>query len=109
MALLEGREDEAGEQFEAALELLEAALGEGHALVSYPLHGLARLRAARGESVEAEGLFRRCLEIREATLGEDRSLLAETRRDYAELLRQIGRREDAALHERSAAALVARP
>ncbi len=53
------------------------ALEPGDALLSYPLHGLARLYYGQGRAAEAVPLYRAALAIREAAYGaDDRDTLA---------------------------------
>jgi hypothetical protein len=63
--------------------------------VAYPLNGLAALYAEQGKDVEAEPLYQRALHIWEQALGPDHHLTRTAVRNYADLLRKMGRESEA--------------
>ncbi len=63
--------------------------------MAYPLNGLAGLYAEQGKDAEAEPLYQRALHIREQALGPDHPYTREVVRNYADLLRKMGRETEA--------------
>jgi len=63
--------------------------------VAYPLNGLANLYQDQGKYTEAEPLYQRALHIREQALGPNHPLTREVVRNYAMLLRKMGRETEA--------------
>jgi len=60
----QGRDLEAERLYQRALDLAEEVFGSRHPAVASMLTGLAALKDARGERMEAEALRRRAAEIR---------------------------------------------
>jgi tetratricopeptide (TPR) repeat protein len=87
---------------ERSLAIFGKALGEEHFYTAFPLAGLAELDHRSGELARAEERFRRALELGERGLGAGHPDLAEIRRAYAALLRDLGRERDATAVESGA-------
>ena len=68
------------------------------------LNGLANVYRDAGRLTEAEPLYRRALSIRQDALPAGNPYIAETLEDYAELLRLMGRDDEAASMAQRAAA-----
>jgi tetratricopeptide (TPR) repeat protein len=86
--------------FRRALEILETAYGGDHPEVARCLTKLARVYAAQGDFSRAEPLCRRALAIHEKIPGAAANPgLVETLEDYAVLLRNLNRPEEAARHD----------
>lgn len=79
-----------------ALALIEPQRGPDHPLIAWPLWGLAGVHRDQGHYDQAEPLYLRALEIRRAALPAGHADIEDTIRDYAELLRRMGRERDAA-------------
>jgi tetratricopeptide (TPR) repeat protein len=92
---MQGKYAEAEPLYQRALRIREQTLGPDHPQVAYPLIGLANLYYMQGEYVEAEPLYQRALRIREQALGPDHPLTREVVRNYAILLRKVGRESEA--------------
>jgi tetratricopeptide (TPR) repeat protein len=82
-----------------ALAILEAAHGGDHPEVARCLSKLAAIYSARGEFARAEPLCRRALAIREKDPAAADHALVETLEDYAALLRNLNRPDEAARHD----------
>jgi len=63
--------------------------------VANPLNGLANLYKEQGKYAEAEPLFQRALRIWEQALGPDHPRTRTAVRNYAEMLREMGRESEA--------------
>ena len=63
--------------------------------MAYPLNGLANLYADQGQDAEEEPLYQRALRIWEQALGPDHPRTRNVVRDYAMLLRKMGREAEA--------------
>ncbi len=63
--------------------------------MAYPLNNLALLYQEQGKYAEAESLFLLALAIREQRLGHDHPLTQIVCKNYATLLRTMGREEEA--------------
>ena len=88
---------------ERAIAIFTTALGTDHSNLGYSLAGLAGLDHQAGDLDSAERGFRRALEVMEKGLGPDHPDVAEVRRSYAALLRDLGREAEAAEQEQRAA------
>ena len=73
----------------------EKGHGPDHLQVANALEALAGVHAKQGDDASAEPLYRRALTIREKALGPEHPEVAELRADYAELLRRMGRHDEA--------------
>ena len=82
-----------------ALAILEPALGGDHPEVARCLSKLAEVYSARGDFARAEPLCRRTLAIHEKDPATADPALVETLEDYATLLRNLNRPEEAARHD----------
>ena len=82
--------------FRRALVILETAYGGDHPEVARCLTKLARVYSAQGEFNRAEPLCRRALAIHEKTPAAADPGLIETLEDFAVLLRNLERPEEAA-------------
>jgi tetratricopeptide (TPR) repeat protein len=76
--------------------------------VAKSLSGLALLYKAQGNYAEAEPLFQRSLAIREQALGPEHPDVATSLENYAALLRETGRADEAAEMEARAKAIRAK-
>ncbi len=72
------------------------------------LNGLAKLYRVQGHYAEAEPLFKRSLAIWEGALGPDHPDVATSLENYAALLRQTARADEAARMEERAKAIRAK-
>jgi len=90
-----GRFDEAEAYQRRALTISEGALGPAHTHTGFFVQGLASLYYAQGRHDEAERLYRRALAILEPILPPDHPGLVATQTDYAHLLRDLGRSQEA--------------
>ena len=63
--------------------------------MAFPLYNLAALYYEQGKYAEAESLYQRALRIREQALGPDHPYTREVVRNYAMLLREMGRESEA--------------
>ncbi len=72
------------------------------------LNNLASLHQAQGNYAEAEPLYRRSLAIREKALGPEHPDVAQSLDNYAALLRETGRADEAAEMEARAKAIRAK-
>jgi len=86
----------AEELYRRALAIREGALDPDDPDVAASLNLVAVVVWDRGRYAEAEPLYRQALAIREKALSADSPDLAETRAGYAELLRKLGREQEAA-------------
>lgn len=94
--LAQGQYTKVAPLYQRARSIWEQALGETHPNVAYALHGLATLSLRQGRVQEAQALYQRALALREHALGPDHRETVETRTKYTELLRAMGREEEAA-------------
>jgi len=85
--------DAAEPLFRRALEINERELGPEHPDTCLTIYALARLLEDRGDLDAAEPFFRRALEIDERELGPEH--IATDIHNYGELLRELGRYEEA--------------
>ena len=69
----------------------KTTLGEEHPDYAAGLSNLANLLNRSGRYDEAEPLYRRALLIYQKVLGPDNQERSETREEYVDLLRQMGR------------------
>lgn len=88
-----GRHGDAERLFREALDVFTPALGEKHAYVAITLNNLASLYASEGRSELAEPLYQQAIEI--AASGQHLHA-ARFMGHYADLLRKVGREEEAA-------------
>ncbi len=91
----QGKYAEAEPLYQRALRIWEQALGADHSDVAYPLTGLAALYYMQNKYAEAEPLYQRALHIWEQALGPDHPYTREVVRNYADLLRKMGRETEA--------------
>jgi len=89
--------EEAEGYFLRALKICEKNPGKDPYILADTLHNLGALYF-RGfsENEKAENYFKRALELEEDVYGAESDEMKETVKDYAALLRLIGRTEDAA-------------
>jgi hypothetical protein len=90
------------------MRIWESSKLTSHPGAAWCFVGLAEVHSGLGRYGEAERFYKRALEVREATLPPDHPVLAETRLDYAGLLRKLQRDEEAAVLEDRARAASAR-
>jgi len=84
--------------YQRALHIWEQQLGSEHPLMGSLLNNLANLYYAQRRYIQAEPLYQRALRIWERQLGSDhpfRQSVQTTRENYIELLREMGRHEEA--------------
>jgi tetratricopeptide (TPR) repeat protein len=79
-----------------SLAMREHMLGPDHPQTAKSLHNLALLYEAPGNYTQVEQLYQRALHIREQVLGKANPKTLATVEDYARLLRQMHREEEAA-------------
>ena len=105
----QGRYAEAEPVYKRALAISEKTLGPDDSGTAEVLNNLAELYRAQGRYAEAEPLYKRALMIREKALGPDQpEVVAQSLETYAALLRQTGRKAEAARMEARAEAIRAR-
>jgi eukaryotic-like serine/threonine-protein kinase len=93
-----GRLAEAEAFFRQALDVKERRLAFNHTSIATSLNGLANVLRDQERYIEAELLYQRALAIREEAYDDPlHRHVRETRREYAELLRRMGRLEEARL------------
>lgn len=92
----QGRFKEAESLLEEALCIWESNLGWDNLLLAWPLSGLAGIRRDQGQYEESEALFRRALLVRTKSLPQDHPDLVHLKHEFAILLRQMDRHEEAA-------------
>jgi tetratricopeptide (TPR) repeat protein len=74
------------------------------------LNTLASVLFQQGKFTECEPLLERSLKLRQEKLGPDHADIADTLRDYAKLLRKLGRNADAeTMYAQAKAILAKRP
>jgi non-specific serine/threonine protein kinase/serine/threonine-protein kinase len=78
-----------------ALAIKELTLGPNHTSTANTLHALAGVLRDQRRYPEAEPLYRRALTIRTSTYEPTHRDVLETKQDYGELLRLMGRPEEA--------------
>jgi len=83
-------------------------LGLDNPVIAWTVDGLANLYREQDKYVEAEPLYRRSLAIKEQTLAPDHPSIMDTLENYATLLQQIQRTEEAAQFEKRAWAIQAK-
>lgn len=86
-----GKHGDAVTLMRRALAIDESALGPEHHYVGKDLYSLAILYVQQRRYDEAEPLYRRALLIYQKVLGPDNQERSETREEYVDLLRQMGR------------------
>ncbi|MFQ5664409.1 MAG: tetratricopeptide repeat protein [Terriglobia bacterium] len=103
----QGQHAEAEQEFSAAVEVAER-FGENDARLAMTLHNLALTYQALGEATDAERVYRRAITIYENALGPGHPEVARTLENYAALLRDTGREDEAAELEARAQAIRAK-
>jgi tetratricopeptide (TPR) repeat protein len=97
----QGKYGQAEPLLQRALHIWEQQLGPEHLEVAYPLNSLANLYYYQGKYEQAELLYQRALCIREQRLGPEHPFTQMARRNYASLLRVMGREVEARKLEES--------
>ncbi len=92
-----GRTDQALDLYQQALALCEKALPPDHPDTADTLHDLARFHQLQQHDEEARSLYQRALAIRGRAFGPRHPKTEVTRAAYAQLLREMGDEEEAAL------------
>ncbi|MCA9473221.1 MAG: tetratricopeptide repeat protein, partial [Nitrospira sp.] len=85
--------------------IIEQAEGPEHASLTGPLNNLALLYVTTGQYDKADPLFQRTITLTEQTMGKDHFRVERALRNYATLLRKIGRTGDAVTQETRANAI----
>lgn len=78
-----------------ALAIKEQLLGPDHLEVALSAANLGQLYVAQGQPARAEPFYRRALAIRRKTLGSSHPEVAKTLEDLANVLRKLGRTDEA--------------
>jgi tetratricopeptide (TPR) repeat protein len=91
-----GRLDEAEPLLRQALVIKERSLAGAAPSIANTLNALAGVLRDGNQPAASEGFYRRALSIRTVSPGAGNRELVETLRDYAELLRRLGRQGEAA-------------
>ena len=106
----QGNYAEAESLYKRSLAIREKAIGPGlgQLVVAHSLSYLAEHYRAQGKYAEAEPLYQRSLTITENTLGPEDPNVAMSLEDYATLLRQTGRTDEAKRMEARARAIRAK-
>ena len=94
MELLQGKASEAQAKLERALAIY-AKLGLKTSQVAETLHHLAVVYQVQGKYTAAQTHLQRALALWEKERGTDHPTLVHPLQNYAELLRQMGREEEA--------------
>ena len=94
--------DRAEPLYARSLGILENRLGQDHPNIATSLLSSGRLHLARGDLQRAEADLVRSIEIRQSAFGEESPLLVAPLRAQAEVLRELGREEEASAAERRA-------
>ena len=89
------------------IDILDAALGSGHADIGLMLNNLGEFYRRRRRFGEAETMFQRALRIEEERLGKLHPYVLQTLFNYSRLLRDTKRKKEAAEMENRVRALVA--
>jgi len=92
----QGRLDEAVGLYERAVAIQRQTSGDDDPRVGLSLIGLARVHVAKSEFDQAEGLFTEALALMEAGWGKDDPDRLDALREYADLLSDLGREDEAA-------------
>jgi tetratricopeptide (TPR) repeat protein len=95
IALERGQLDAAEVILERSLRVFEEALRPDHPRIAGTLVGLARVRQARGDLAGAEPLYRRAVDSCERAYAADDPTRIDTLARYVELLRLLGRNDEA--------------
>lgn len=90
-----GKPAEADQLYRRALAIDEAALGAEHPDVATDLSNLAQVVFRQGDLPAADPLLKRVLAIRQKALGPAHPETLRAARNYADLLRQMNRPQDA--------------
>lgn len=92
----QGRLDEAELVFRHSLAMADSAFWPGHPLIVEALNFLAGWYVSKERFSEAEPLYARVTTVVERTLGADHPQLSMALRNHAQVLRQLGRTDEAA-------------
>ncbi len=96
LAMMQGKHDEAAEQYRRALAIWEQALGPGHPRVADALDNLGVVLHVQGEYEEASAMHRQSLAIVELTLGAGHPFVAHTLNNLGGALYLQGKHAEAA-------------
>ncbi len=96
----QGKFDEIESLCQRALSIISASLGTEHPNMMYGLNNLAAFYKARGEYARAEPLYQQALAIMQKTLGPEHPDTARVLWWYADLLKKLGREDEASELER---------
>jgi tetratricopeptide (TPR) repeat protein len=102
---IQGRFDEAVENYRRVIGIWQSTLGPMHPRVADSLQNLASVYCELEKYAEAEPLFKRAIEIRSEYQDRNPHDLAVLLETYAETLRKLGRTDEAAHCEGQAADL----
>jgi tetratricopeptide (TPR) repeat protein len=100
VALLRRNYIEADKRFRQAIEIFEEVYGTEHVEVGKVLNNLAESFYHQNRHAEADSHFRRALAICDRSLPTDHPQTLQTLVNYARLLRQTGRKDEAARMEK---------
>ena len=90
-----GNMEDAKDQFEAALSILQRTLGNGHPSVAGALNNLAAMYNSKGDSDTAVRYFQEALKIQRAALGGEHPDVAITLNNLASVKKSYGDYETA--------------
>jgi DNA-binding SARP family transcriptional activator/tetratricopeptide (TPR) repeat protein len=93
------RYEEVRKLLERSLAIRQDVLGTEHPQVAISLHNLALLSEAEEKMSEAEYFYQQVLVIRQKSLGPANAKVMLVQRDYANLLRKMGREMEAVVLE----------
>jgi tetratricopeptide (TPR) repeat protein/DNA-binding transcriptional regulator YiaG len=96
----QGKFDEIESLCQRALSIISASLGTEHPDMRYGLNNLAAFYKAKGEYARAEPLYQKALAIMQKTLGPEHPDTARVLWWYADLIKKLGREDEASELER---------